>query len=242
MRVVPARAQVVLMTRRHDRRHAHAAADRSPTRGRGKNAVGNRERFLRRYKAQMQRRGAEGWSASASIRDIEQGGDVRVPRRTSREPSFGHGRGGDREIVLPGNRSTSRGDRIARPQGGGGQRRRQRQAGDGEGEDDFVFSPLARRVHADLLRRPRAAATSRAPSSARAEQLQEHPRRLRQERASPANLAIVRSMRSRSARRIALGGGIARELVGARGRVRRSPSALGHAEAARADARGSSTG
>ena len=36
------------------------------------------------------------------LKDMEQGGDVHVPRKDISEPAFGYGRGGDREIVLPG--------------------------------------------------------------------------------------------------------------------------------------------
>ena len=53
---------------------------------------------------------------------------------------FGHGQGGAREIVHPGNQEYVRGDRIERPQGGGGGGSGKGQASDsGEGEDDFVF-------------------------------------------------------------------------------------------------------
>ena len=54
------------------------------------------------------------------LADMEQGGEVRVPKKDISEPSFGFGRGGDREFVLPGNREYVAGDRIPRPEGGGG--------------------------------------------------------------------------------------------------------------------------
>jgi len=86
----------------------------------GKNkSVGNRERFLRRYKAQVRdavKRAIDG----RGIRDIERGEDIRIPRRDIGEPVFGHGQGGVREVVHPGNQDYIRGDRIQRPKGGQG--------------------------------------------------------------------------------------------------------------------------
>ena len=76
-----------------------------------------------------------------SIRDIEKGEDIAIPKRDLSEPVFSHGQGGSREVVHPGNKEYVRGDRIDKPQGGGGQGQGQGEASDsGEGEDDFVFS------------------------------------------------------------------------------------------------------
>lgn len=105
----------------------------------GKNkSIGNRERFLRRYRDQIKevvRRAVSG----RSIRDIEQGEDITIPRRDVSEPVFGHGPGGKRESVHPGNREYVRGDRIERPKGGGAGGGGSGASPDGSGEDDFVF-------------------------------------------------------------------------------------------------------
>ena len=86
----------------------------------GKNkSIGNRERFLRRYKEQIRdavKRAVDG----RSISDIERGEDIHIPKRDMNEPAFGHGQGGLRETVHPGNQEHIQGDRIARPKGGGG--------------------------------------------------------------------------------------------------------------------------
>ena len=86
----------------------------------GKNkSIGNRERFLHRHKAQIReavKRAVDG----RGIRDLAQGEDITIPRRDIAEPVFGHGPGGTRETVHPGNQEHLRGDRIARPKGGGG--------------------------------------------------------------------------------------------------------------------------
>ena len=105
----------------------------------GKNkSIGNRERFLRRHRDQIReavKRAVDG----RGIRDIEKGEDIRIPKRDIAEPTFGHGSGGKRERVHPGNKDYLRGDRIARPKGGAGGTGRGQASDSGEGEDDFVF-------------------------------------------------------------------------------------------------------
>ena len=110
--------------------------DRRPS-SRGKSAV-NRERFLRRYKTHIQA-AVKKMVGERRLADMENGGEVRVPTKDISEPSFGFGRGGDREFVLPGNREYVVGDRIERPQGGGGGGGNG-SGGTGENEDSFVFS------------------------------------------------------------------------------------------------------
>ena len=102
----------------------------------GNESTVNRARFLRRYNEQI-RRAVHDILAERSMKDVEQGGNVRVPRKDISEPVFRHGSGGDREIVSPGNRDFVKGDRIPRPQHGVGSGS---QAGTGESEDDFVFA------------------------------------------------------------------------------------------------------
>lgn len=176
----------------------------------GKNkSIGNRERFLRRYREQIGeavRRAVSG----RGIRDLEQGEDITLPKRDVSEPVFGHGQGGDREYVHPGNKEYIKGDRIERPQGGGGSGSGS-QAGDGEGgEDDFVFRLTKEefmRVFFEDLALPHLIRT----------QLAEVPE-WKSHRAgfvsdgSPSNLHVVRSMRGALARRIALGGDARREI------------------------------
>ena len=65
--------------------------------GRNK-SIGNRERFLRRYRDQIKDavRKAVG---DRSIHNIEEGADISLPRRDVSEPEFHHGPGGRRELV-----------------------------------------------------------------------------------------------------------------------------------------------
>ena len=193
MRVVPAGSEEQLMQQIIDRRLA------------GKNkSIGNRERFLRRHKEQIReavKRAIDG----RSIKDIERGEDIHIPKRDLSEPVFGHGAGGTRETVHPGNQDYLKGDRIERPKGGsGGQGAGKGQAGDsGQGDDDFVFSLSKEefmQVFFDDLALPHLVRT----------QLAELPE-WKYHRAgyssdgTPNNLHVVRSMRGAIGRRIAIG-------------------------------------
>src|SRR5882672_3739884 len=180
--------------------------DRRPS-SRGKSAV-NRERFLRRYKSHIQA-AVQRMVGERKLADMERGGEVRVPKKDISEPSFGFGHGGDREFVLPGNREYVSGDRIPRPQGGGGGGS-SNHAGEGESEDAFVFS-LSRdefmQIFFNDLELPHLARTE----FGRVEQ-RTSIRAGFTKSGVPANLAIVRTLRQSLARRIALGGSLAREL------------------------------
>lgn len=189
------------MTRQHiiDRRLA------------GKNkSIGNRERFLRRYKTQV-REAVQRAINGRSIRDLEKGEDISIPKRDLSEPVFHHGEGGSREVVHPGNREYVRGDRIGKPQGGQGQGSGQGDASDsGEGEDDFVFTLSKEefmQVFFEDLALPNLVRTALAEvpewKSQRAGYSSE---------GTPNNLHVVRSMRGALGRRIALGASSRREL------------------------------
>jgi len=169
----------------------------------GKNkSLGNRERFLKRYREQIS--GAvRRVIAGRSIREVESGDSISIPKRDIQEPVFGHASGGVRDSVHPGNREHVRGDRIARPKGGAGQG--SGASDSGEGEDDFVFA-LSKEEFMDIFFDDLAL-----PHLLR-KTLGETPQ-WKTRRAgfshdgTPNNLAIVRSMQGALARRIALGQG-----------------------------------
>jgi uncharacterized sporulation protein YeaH/YhbH (DUF444 family) len=176
----------------------------------GKNkSIGNRERFLRRYQQQVReavRRAVD----ARGIRDIEKGEDIRIPKRDISEPVFGHGQGGSREIVHPGNQEYVRGDKIERPRGGGSGRGSGQASDSGEGEDDFVFHLTKEefmQMFFDDLALPRLTRT----------QLAETPE-MKSQRAgysntgTPANLSVLRSMRGAIGRRLAIGSNARAEL------------------------------
>ncbi|MEO8059027.1 MAG: YeaH/YhbH family protein [Burkholderiales bacterium] len=177
----------------------------------GKNkSIGNRERFLRRHHNQVRdavRRAVDG----RGIRDMERGEDIHIPKRDINEPVFGHGQGGTREMVHPGNQEYMTGDQIERPKGGGGKGGGKGDPSDsGEGDDDFVFHLTKEefmQIFFDDLALPRLTQT----------QLAETPE-WKSHRAgfvsdgTPSNLSVVRSMRGAIGRRLAIGAGSRGEL------------------------------
>ncbi len=177
---------------------------------RNKSAV-NRERFIRRYKAQIQRAVSD-MVAERSIRDMEQGGEVKIPVRDISEPGFRNAPAGDREIVHPGNREFQQGDRIPRPDGGGGGGSGSGSGeGSADGEDGFAFT-LSRdefmQIFFDDLELPRLARTTLG-------EIRQHKmqRAGYTQSGSPTNLSVQRSLRNALGRRIALTGAARRRLA-----------------------------
>ena len=177
----------------------------------GKNkSIGNRERFLRRYRDQI-RDAVRKAVGDRSIKDIEEGTDISLPRRDVSEPIFGHGPGGTREIVHPGNREYVKGDRIQRPQGGGGGSGGRGASQDGQGEDDFVFR-ISREEFMNYFFDDLAL-----PRLIRTQLLSDIPEwKVRRagyvSEGNPTSLHVVRSMRVALGRRIAMSGDARPEL------------------------------
>ncbi|HRP26814.1 MAG TPA: YeaH/YhbH family protein [Burkholderiaceae bacterium] len=176
----------------------------------GKNkSIGNRERFLRRHRDQIReavKRAVDG----RGIREIEKGEDIRIPKRDIAEPIFGHGSGGKRERVHPGNKDYLQGDRIARPKGGAGGTGRGQASDSGEGDDDFVFHLTKEefmQVFFDDLALPNLERTQLADVP----EYKTHRAGLTSD-GNPSNLHVLRSMRGALGRRLALGTGSRREL------------------------------
>lgn len=161
-----------------------------------KSAV-NRQRFIQRYRSQI--KGAvEKSIANRSITDTDGGEKVGIPARDTREPIFKHGKGGRYTGVLPGNREFTPGDRIKRPEGGGGE------ASDrGEGLDDFVFE-LSRDEFLDFLFEDMVLPNLSKRILTGSDEVQRVRAGFSVE-GNPSNINIVRSLRSATARRIALG-------------------------------------
>lgn len=166
----------------------------------GKN-LSNRQRFMRRAKEQI-RKAVHEASAGKGIKDADEGGEVVLPANGVHEPTFHRSAsGGIRDYLLPGNKDYVVGDTIPRPEGGGGGRGSEGSP-DGEGEDDFRFA-LSRDEFVDLfledLELPdlakRRVATTEAVTWHRAGY---------SVTGSPANLALMRTVRNSLSRRIAL--------------------------------------
>src|SRR5262249_43389866 len=107
----------------------------------------NRQRFLRRAKALVQR-AVRNASKGRDVSDILDGEEVSIPASGVDEPRFRLGQSGIRDDVLPGNKKFVEGDIIPRPSGGGGGSARE--GGLGEGEDVFRFV-LTREEFLDLF-------------------------------------------------------------------------------------------
>jgi uncharacterized sporulation protein YeaH/YhbH (DUF444 family) len=166
----------------------------------GKN-LANRQRFMRRAKSLI-RKAVHESSASRSIKDADEAGEVSLPAQGVQEPSFRRSAtGGVRDHLLPGNKEYMAGDTIPRPPGGGGGAGSDG-APDGEGQDDFRFA-LSREEFVDLfledLELPdlakRKVVDAEALSWSRAGYSVS---------GSPANLALMRTVRNSLSRRIAL--------------------------------------
>jgi uncharacterized sporulation protein YeaH/YhbH (DUF444 family) len=176
----------------------------------------NRERFIRRYKSHI-KHAVTDMVSERSIKDMDRGGDVKIPVRDISEPTFRHGPGGDREAVHPGNHKFNPGDRIKRPKGGGEGDGSGDQGGDGEGEDSFTFT-LSREEFMELffddLELPHLTRTQAGDILEFKMQRAGYTKS-----GSPTNLSIPRSLRNALGRRIALSSKPRRELQAMKDRL-----------------------
>jgi uncharacterized protein len=166
----------------------------------GGKSLANRQRFLRRAKAQIQR-AVRHTAGDRDITDLERGGEISIPADGVREPSFRRsGEGGVHDHILPGNKRFVEGDTIDRPPGGGGG---SSAGGDnGEGEDDFRFA-LTRDEFLDLF-----LDDLELPDLAKRRVATVETQGLRRAgytvTGSPVNLALLRPMRNALSPRIAM--------------------------------------
>ncbi len=166
----------------------------------GKN-LSNRQRFMRRAKEQI-RKAVHESSAGKGIKDADEGGEIVLPARGVHEPSFHRSpTGGVRDHLLPGNKEYIVGDTIPRPQGGGGGSGSEGSP-DGEGEDDFRFA-LSRDEFVDMFLEDLELPDLAKRKVASAEAVTWH-RAGYSVSGSPANLALMRTVRNSLSRRIAL--------------------------------------
>ncbi len=175
---------------------------------RQKSAV-NRQRFLQRYRERIKESVAENLRGRQIAQDGK-GEKISIPARDTSEPVFRHGPGGRTTHVVPGNEEFTRGDRIPRPKGAGSGSGPGQASNEGEGLDEFVFQ-INQQEFLDALfddmELPNL--TKRQLSGL------EEFKRVKGGFASdgaPSNLSVIRSMRSATARRIALGAGKRTEL------------------------------
>ena len=182
--------------------------DRRQT-GKQKSAV-NRQRFLRRYRKYIKRAVADAVS-TRSITDIESGEKIGIPASDIDEPMFGHGAGGKRSYVMPGNKEFVTGDRLKRPPNGAGGGGGSQASDSGEGLDEFVFQ-ISQEEFLDFMFDDLALPNLVKRQLAGDESFKK-VRAGFSSVGNPSQINIVRSLRSAHARRIALGGGKRRQIA-----------------------------
>jgi uncharacterized protein len=157
----------------------------------------NRQRFLRRAKALIQR-AVKDTSQNRGIKDVLEGGEVSIPLDGTNEPRFRRG-ASKRDYVLPGNKKFIEGDILPRPGDSGG---KPQEAGEGDSEDSFRFV-LTREEFLDLF-----LDDLELPDLAKRRLTQAEHQGLRRAgyavSGSPANLSVSRTVRLALARRVAL--------------------------------------
>lgn len=167
----------------------------------GKSTV-NRQRFINRYKQQIKKAVSDAVTRR-SVTDVDKGEKISIPTRDISEPMFHQGKGGVRDRVHPGNDQFTRGDKIDRPPGGsGGGSGKGEASNSGEGDDDFVFE-ISKDEYLELLFEDLELPNLQ---KNRLNKLVEYQiyRAGFTNNGVPANINIVRSLRSSLARRIAM--------------------------------------
>lgn len=176
--------------------------------GKNKSAV-NRQRFINRHKDQI-RRSLEERLRDRSITDTNEGESINISSKDTNEPSFHHGAGGRQVRILPGNHKFASGDKLPRPSGSDGAGAGQEASDSGESNDEFVFE-ISHQEFLDLLFED-----LELPNLVRkqlAVDKEFKPRRAGfSSSGAPANISVIRSMRSATARRIAMSAGKRTEL------------------------------
>jgi uncharacterized sporulation protein YeaH/YhbH (DUF444 family) len=171
----------------------------------------NRQRFIRRYKKQIKEAVSDAIN-KRSVTDVSSGESISIPQRDISEPVFHQGKGGDREMIHPGNDQFSTGDKIQRPPSGQGGGSGPGDASDqGEGQDDFVFS-ISKDEYLDLLFEDLELPNLQQSQLDKLVQMKTHRAGFCND-GMPSNLDIVRSLRGSLARRVAMSASKRRRLA-----------------------------
>ncbi|ABX48988.1 protein of unknown function DUF444 [Shewanella baltica OS195] len=167
----------------------------------GKSTV-NRQRFINRYKQQIKKAVSDAVTRR-SVTDVDKGEKISIPTRDISEPMFHQGKGGIRDRVHPGNDQFTRGDKIDRPPGGsGGGSGKGEASNSGEGDDDFVFE-ISKDEYLELLFEDLELPNLQKNRLNKLVEYQIYRAGFTND-GVPANINIVRSLRSSLARRIAM--------------------------------------
>jgi uncharacterized sporulation protein YeaH/YhbH (DUF444 family) len=165
-------------------------------------SLGNRQRFLRRARAQI-REAVQKSLKDAAVADIDKERKITISTKGTREPRFrlDPRAGGERDFVLPGNKEYMPGDEIRKPPSGAGQGGKEA-SDSGEGEDDFEFTMTQEEIldiFFEDLELPNLVRTT----------LKETPNKTWKRAGittagSPTQINLVRTMRNSFGRRLAL--------------------------------------
>ncbi|MCU8057245.1 YeaH/YhbH family protein [Shewanella sp. SM34] len=167
----------------------------------GKSTV-NRQRFINRYKQQIKKAVSDAVTRR-SVTDVDKGEKISIPTRDISEPMFHQGKGGVRDRVHPGNDQFTHGDKIDRPPGGsGGGSGKGEASNSGEGDDDFVFE-ISKDEYLELLFEDLELPNLQKNRLNKLVEYQIYRAGFTND-GVPANINIVRSLRSSLARRIAM--------------------------------------
>jgi hypothetical protein len=174
-----------------------------------KKSIVNRQRFLKRFKAQIKHAVKEAVN-KRGITDILQGEDVTIPAKDLLEPRFTSGEGGTIDKVLPGNDVFQKGDIIKKPSSSSNQSGDGEASNQGEGTDPFVFQ-LSKEEFLDVFFEDLELPDLIKKELAKISEWQTVRAGVAHS-GTPTNINVVRSMRQATARRIALGGPLRKEL------------------------------
>jgi uncharacterized sporulation protein YeaH/YhbH (DUF444 family) len=166
-------------------------------------SLGNRQRFLRRARAQI-REAVQKSLKDAAVADIAKDRKVRISTKGTQEPRFrlDPRSGGVHDFVLPGNKEFIPGDKIKKPPSGDGSGRGKRASDFAEGDDDFEFTMRQEEIldiFFEDLELPNLVRTT----------LKETPNRTWKRAGittsgSPTQINLIRTMRNAQGRRLAL--------------------------------------
>ncbi|MEB8431341.1 YeaH/YhbH family protein [Cocleimonas sp. KMM 6892] len=163
----------------------------------------NRQRFLKRYRKQIRKAVSDAVN-ERKLEDMENGDSISIPKKDLSEPVFSHGKGGNQNIVHPGNKDFVVGDRFKRPEGGEGGSGEGEASDSGEGEDEFVFQ-ISQEEFLEFMFED-LALPNMIKLQLSTDDSFSYKRAGISEVGSPNQVNVVRSLRSAQARRIALGG------------------------------------
>ena len=165
-------------------------------------SLGNRQRFMKRARAQI-KKVIDRTISENNIADVADAKKISIPTKGIREPRFRQdSQSGTRERVLPGNKEFVPGDEIPKPQSGAGGTGGKEASDSGEGLDEFEFV-ISRDEFLDLFFEDLELPDLIKRDLKEIQSTQ--PRRAGYRvTGNPSQLALLRTMRSAQARRMAL--------------------------------------